>query len=213
MIEMQELEQAWQGIDERLEQHGALLHELRRRDAVDVARAHLHRLSLRQLAQLAIGILIVLWAGGYWVDHWGQPHLVVYGVAIHAYGLALVVAAAVQLARVARVDYRAPVLDVQRQLLALRRLRVRSERGLLILGFVMWVPFLFVAVRRFLHLDVWLARPEVVWWNLAAGVGLAAGVAWFTHRFRDAFERDAAGRSLREAEAELAELAGSIRED
>lgn len=208
MIEMHELEQAWQGLDERLEQQGALLHELRRRDAVDAVRARLRGMSLRQLAQLAVGLLIVLWAGGYWVDHWGQAHLVAYGMAIHLYGLALLIAAAVQLTRLVRMDYRAPVLDVQRQLLALRRLRIRSERGLLILGFVMWVPLLFVAVRRFLHLDVWLTRPEVVWWNLAAGVGLAAVVAWLTHRFRDMFARDAAGRSLREAEAELAELAG-----
>jgi hypothetical protein len=31
-------------------------------------------------------------------------------------------------------------------------------------------------------------------------------VAWLMRRFRRAFERDAAGRHLREAEAELAEL-------
>jgi hypothetical protein len=52
--------------------------------------------------------------------------------------------------------------------MALRRLRIASERMLPIAGFVAWVP---------------------------------------TRRFRDRFERDAAGRSLREAEAELADLA------
>jgi hypothetical protein len=116
-----------------------------------------------------------------------------------------VVVSALQLTQLLRIDYRKPVLEVQRALVALRRLRVRSERALLVLGFVAWVPLLFIALRA-LGIDVWLRSPANVLSNLGVGIVLAGLVFWLTHRFRDRFERDATGRSLREAEAELAAL-------
>lgn len=200
-----ELEQAWRGLGERLDRCQLSIDRQRRRDALGAARARLRLLSLGQLVQLAIGALIVLSAGGYWWARLDQPHLAVYGIAIHLYGLGLLIAAGMQLAALMRIDYRAPVLAVQRQLLALRRLRASADRWLLVAGFVVWVPFVF-AVLAAAGLDVWLSRPAVVGWNLAAGVALAALAGWLTLRYRSAFERDAAGRSLREAQAELAEL-------
>jgi hypothetical protein len=187
-----------------------MLQQIQRRHGIKAARARLRLVSLGQIVQLVVGSLIVLWAGSYWFAHLGQTHLAVYGVAIHLYGLGLLIASALQLARLARVDYRKPVLEVQRQLVALRRLRIGSDRLLTIAGFVVWVPIVFVAANA-VGLDVWQARPAAVLANLAAGLGLAALVAWLMHRFRDTFERDATGRSLREAEAELAELAQSER--
>ena len=51
-----------------------------------------------------------------------------YGIAIHLYGLALLILAVTQLMAVWRVDYRQPVVTVQRRLVQLACLRVRSER-------------------------------------------------------------------------------------
>jgi len=209
-MDMHELEQAWNGLDARLERQDVMLERIQRRDSMRTARARLRLVSIGQLAQLAVGVLIVLWAGGYWFDHLGETHLVIYGVAVHLYGLALLIVSALQLVRLSRIDYREPVLDVQRQLVAIRKLRIASERLLLILGFVAWVPIVFIALRA-IGVDVWETRPAVVLWNLAIGVGLAGFVAWLVRRFRDRFERDAAGRSLSEAEADLAELARSER--
>lgn len=201
----EELERAWQGLGERLDRQQLTIGRLRRDDAYASARARLRLLSLGQIVQLAVGLVIVCTAGSYWSAHFDQPHRVVYGIAIHLYGIGLLVAAGSQLARIARIDYRAPVLAVQRQLLALRQLRARCDRWLLAAGFVVWVPFVF-ALAAAAGLDVWLSRPAVVGWNLAAGLALAALALWLTYRFRAAFERDAAGRSLREAQADLAEL-------
>lgn len=207
-MELDELEKAWQSVGARLDAQALELREFRRVGALGAARSRLRAMTAGQWAQLAIGLLIVSWAGGYWWDRMDQPHLVVYGVGVHLYGIALVVASALQLTRLLRIDYRKPTLEVQRALVELRRLRVRSERALLVLGFIAWVPLLFIALRA-LGMDVWLISPANVWLNLAVGVVLAGAVYWLTHRFRDRFERDATGRSLREAEAELAELAES----
>ena len=205
-MELDELEKAWQTVGERLDAQALELRDLRRAGAVVALRSRLRAMTAWQWTQLAAGLSIALWAGGYWWDHLGQPHLVAYGLGLHAYGVALLVASALQLAQLLRIDFRRPVLDVQRALLRLRWLRVRSERALLVLGCVAWVPLLFIALRA-LGLDVWMSSPVHVQLNLAVGVALAGLVYWLTHRFRDRFERDATGRSLREAEAELAGLA------
>ena len=62
--------------------------------------------------------------------------------------------------------------------------------------------------RALLLLHLWLTRPDVVLGNLGAGVLMAVVVALLMRRYPDSFDKDATGRSLREAEAELAELAG-----
>lgn len=205
-MELDELEKAWQSVGARLDAQALELREFRRVGALGAARGRLRAMTAGQWAQLAIGLVIVSWAGGYWWDRMDHPHLVVYGVGVHLYGIALVVASALQLTRLLRIDYRQPVLEVQRALVELRWLRVRSERALLVLGFIAWVPLLFIALRA-IGMDVWLISPASVLLNLAAGIVLAGVVHWLTHRFRDRFERDATGRSLREAESELAELA------
>jgi hypothetical protein len=205
MMEMHELERAWNGLDHKLDEQAQALRQIRHGRAIDGARARLRLVSVGQLVQLGVGIAIVLWAGGYWFDRLGQTHLVLYGIAIHLYGLGLLITAALQLARLARIDYRKPVLQVQRELVALRRLRIASERVLIVAATVVWVPAVFALAAAF-GIDVWQHSPATVWLNLAIGAALAALVGWLLHRFRNAFERDATGRALREAEAELVEL-------
>lgn len=211
-MEMRELQQAWAGIEERLARQNETLREIRRQHGVDAARSRLRLVSLGQWVQLAVGIVVVLWAGGYWIGHLGEAHLVVYGVSVHLYGLGLLLDAAWQLERLARIDYRKPIVEVQHELVALRRRRVAGERVLLLAGFIVWVPLVFMAANA-VGLDVWRRSPATVAWNLAAGVVLAAFVGWLTIRYRDTFERDAAGRSLRQAQAELDELARPERAD
>lgn len=211
-MDMHELQQAWAGLDERLARQGDDLRGIRRRQGLESARLRLRLVSAGQWVQLAVGIVVALWAGGYWVGHLGEAHLVVYGVSVHLYGLGLLLDAAWQLERLARIDYRKPIVEVQRELVALRRRRVAGERVLLLAGFIVWVPLVFMAANA-VGLDVWRRSPEIVGWNVAAGVVLAAFVGWLTIRFRDTFERDAAGRSLRQAEAELDELARPERTD
>ena len=205
-MEMSELERAWQGLDERLA--GLERHARREREhrAFDTVRARLRGLTIGQMVQLVVGVGIVLFAGPYWVGHLDDAtHLVVYGIAIHLYGLALLILAATQLMAVWRVDYRQPVVTVQRRLVQLAWLRVRSERWLLMAGFVVWVPVIFAAAAA-VGIDAWTTNPWSVLANLAVGLAMAAGVGWLTWRYPDRFFKDACGRSLREAQRELAEL-------
>jgi hypothetical protein len=204
-MELDELTRAWRALDAQLAAQSVELRASRHDHGIDAARSRLRGVTLGQWLQLAVGVAVAIFAGGYWWDHLGTTHLVAYGVGLHLYGIALIVAASLQLTGLLRLDYRAPVFDVQRRLLALRRLRARCERGLLMLGFVAWVPLVFIAMRA-VGMDVWVQRPGVVLANLAVGLAMAGCVAWLTLRHARRFEHDSAGGSLRAAEAELAAI-------
>jgi hypothetical protein len=204
-MEMSELERAWSGMEKKLAEQGQALRRMESHRRLDNIRARLRLLSVSQWMQLAFGLLIVFWGGGYWWDHWGTPHLVAYGMGIHAYGLGLLVFACLQLTRIFGLDYRQPVLETQRQLLGLRKMRILTERVLLPAGMVAWVPMLFVLMRR-VGIDVWLTRPAVVWWNLAAGVAMALLFTWLMRRFPALFDSGGVDESLRRAANELAEI-------
>jgi hypothetical protein len=204
-MEMHDLQQAWKSIDARLEQQAMALRDLRHGSAIDAVRGRLRGAFTWLLLQLLAGLLLVLWAGGYWVGHLGEVHLAIYGIALHLYGLALLVTALLQLVGLQRLDYRVPVLQVQRRLLALRRLRMRCEQGLALAGAVIWLPALLVVMNA-IGIDLWQSRPSVVIANLVVAACMALLAGWAMRRFRDAFERDASGRHLRDAEADLAEL-------
>lgn len=206
-MELQELERAWGGMERRLAAQDRELAALRRGAGLSKARARLRWVSIGQALQLAVGLGFVLWAGSYWWERRDTPQLLAYGLAIHAYGIALLALAAVQLARLARIDYDAPVLAVQEQLHALGCIRVRHERALLMAGCVMWVPFLLVVLHA-LGLDVWRHSPANVWANLGFGVVLALAAGWATRRWAARFERGAIGDALREAEADLGGIDG-----
>jgi hypothetical protein len=204
-MEIDELQQAWKGIDARLARQDLALRALHRDHALGAVRSRLRGISVGLVLQMLVGLLLVLWAGAYWVDRLTQTHLAIYGIALHLYGLALLVTAALQLSRLLRIDYRAPVLQVQRRVLGLRRLRIRCERGLVLAGAVAWLPALLVVMNA-MGIDLWVTRPAVVFANLAVAAGLVLLAGGMMLRFRDTFDRDASGRSLRDAEADLAEL-------
>jgi hypothetical protein len=205
IMELHELESAWKTLDARVAQQDVELAHLRAHNRGLRLRGKLQRVSLGQWAQLAVGLLFAVWGGGYWFDHLGTPHLVAYGLAVHAYGIALLATAIVMLLHVAAVDYGKPVGDVQQRLLTLRRTRIRSERVLWILGALMWVPILMIALRT-IGLDAWLANPAWVLGNLAAAVALAAAAAWVMWRKPAWFAKLSMDGPLQEVERQLADF-------
>lgn len=206
-MDLTELERAWRGLDERLAGLEQQARREREHRALDGVRARLRWVGFFQAVQLAIGLAIVLAVGPWWVSQWGQWHLVAYGVAVHAYGVTLLIVALLQLFVIGWLDYRKPVATVQKRLLLLRRVRLWGERWLLPMGFFAWMPAVF-AVLAASGMDVWLSRPASVVVNAGVAGLLAAAAAWYTcgARFRGHFEREAIGAGLADATAELSEL-------
>jgi len=204
-MELHELESAWKTLDARVAQQDMELQHLRTQHRGMRLRGKLMRASVGQWAQVAIGLSFAIWGGGYWFDHLGTPHLVAYGLAVHAYGIALLATAIIMLVQLAAVDYARPVADVQQRLLTLRRTRIRSERVLWIVGALVWVPIMMIALRT-IGLDAWLANPAWVIGNLAAAVAIAAAAAWVMWRKPAWFAKLSMDGPLAEVERQLADI-------
>lgn len=214
-MELDDLKQAWQTLDRRLQLDNSLkLHDLRERK-LDRARGSLRPLFWGQVAQIALfGLPFIALAALLWMSQPQHASVIVAGVVLHAYGVLTIIAAGVVLGQLGKIDYSAPVLDIQKQLARARVLYIRSG---MIAGLPWW--FLWVVTLMVLaglgDVDLLAKAPWMVWSGLGIGaIGLLA--TWWSHRWSRRPERADFGRkmddsltggSLRKAQAQLEELA------
>ena len=211
-MELDEMKLAWQGLDRRLEQQHALNLQLFRDGRLDKLQRGLRPLVWGQAIQMLMGVLGLLVLVPIWITHWRDPAVLVAGVLMHAYCVGLIIVGAVVQSQVARIDYGAPVLTIQRQLLLLRR--TYAYWGAVVVGLPWWfltAPLLVVLSRG----TIMTNAPSVVWIQLAIGAaGLLA--TWRFHRWSHRPERaqlarklddSTAGGSIRRAQAALNEIA------
>lgn len=213
-MELDELKGAWQALERKLDrQHALALHDFRTGRLAN-ARRGLRPLVAGQVVQAAAGVALMAIFAPYWVRHWGEWHLVAYGVSLHLYGLMLTVFAGRDLVHVAGIDYAAPVLEIQKRLGELRAQRVQVGPAFAFAGCLVWIP-LVLAIFQSLGADIWMHRPDVVGWLVASGI-ISVGVAWAliawirlarNAKLRKSMDDDAAGRSLTRAQAVLDEIA------
>lgn len=212
-MELDDMKQAWKTLNQRLERQHALDLAAFRDGKLDQARRRLRPLWWGQLLQIVAGIFLMLLFAPYWVEHLDSPHLAVYGLLLHVYGLMFILTAARNL-HLQRFDYGAPVLEIQRRVAALRRWRLTEAVLYGVTGCFMWIPLLLIGFQQ-LGADLWVTAPSVVWGNMASGVACLAImyglIRWSRRpgheRFRAALERSSIGRGVLETQSLMDELA------
>jgi serine/threonine-protein kinase len=181
---LDDLKTAWQMLDRKLErQHTLALHQFKETKLAKL-RGGFRPLVTGQTIQAIIGLLLALFAGGFWFDHIGTPHLMIYGLLLHAFALIMMVFAIRDLFLIHAIDYGAPVLAIQKQLAALQAWRLRAGVWFAVAGCLIWVPGLLI-VFYLMGADLWVHKPEVVYWNIASSfvcLGIAYGVVWWSRR-------------------------------
>jgi hypothetical protein len=121
----------------------------------------LRPLVVGQVVQLAFGLPFALAAGSFWLDHRAAPGLLVAGLLLHLYAIAMIVAAVRNLVLVAGVNEAQPVLGLQERMAALRAWRIREGRWFGIVGSFMWVPMVICAFGL-LGVDLVMTHPLYV---------------------------------------------------
>ena len=212
-MELDDMKAAWQTLSQRLETQTALNLHLLREGKLDKLRRGLRPLVWGQAIQIAAGVLLALWGGSFWFDHRAVPHLLVAGLLVHAAGLSMIALGVLIEALIARIDYSAPVVTIQRQLVRLRKLYVRAGTAIGLPWCVLWVPFTMVALKSLFGPDLYLNAPDMVRVNVAFGIACLLGawifLRWAGSRPRVARRLDdfAAGRSIVRAQSLLDEIA------
>jgi hypothetical protein len=210
---LDELKTAWQALDRKLErQHTLALHQFKETKLAKL-RGRFRPLVIGQAIQAAAGLILALIAGSFWFDHIGQPHLMIYGILLHAYGIMLIVFAARDLVLIHEIDYGAPVVAIQKQIARLRAWHQRAGIWFGVAGCFIWVP-LMLMIFYGLGADVWMASRDVVYWFLfssAICLALIYGVIWWSRRpgkerLAKYLQESSAGKSVKRAQETLAEI-------
>jgi hypothetical protein len=220
MMELDEMKNAWLALDRRLERQEALNVHTFREGRLDRLRASLKPMLVGRIVQIVAGALLALTFAPFWVRHLDTPHLVVIGASLHAYALMLIIGGARDIYLIQRIDYAAPVLQIQQRLTALRAWLLKSAPVFGAIGCFIWIPFVLWAFVVLFGADVYAHAPEVVWWFAASGVLCLAAMLlvlrWVRHPGRSKWaamlERSVVGNSVYKAQRFLDEITAFARE-
>lgn len=219
-MDIDDLKQAWQTIDRRLEQHNTLQLRLYRDSKIDTLRHRLRPLVWGQAMQILFGVAVVIMSAAFWSSHRQETPMLVAGIVMHLYGITTIIMGTTTLARLSRIDYSAPVVTMQKQLAGVRRLHVLGGMLVGLPWWVLWLPLTIMCFKAVFGADLYSNLQSWFWINTAVGVvGLLA--TWGFHRWSQHPSRprlakrvddSLTGSSLRKAQGVLDELAKFERE-
>ena len=210
-MELDELKAAWQTLDRRLDQHDRINLLLLTEQRVAKARSRLRPLFFGQLVQILSGVLMIALGVSVWSSHREVSSLLISGLIIHIYGVAMIIIAGVTLGMIAACNDAAPFLEIQQRLARLRTFYIRGGMAIGLAWWLIWIPFVTVLFNWLAGVNVVERTPSVAVIGIVIGVvGLFA--TWLFHRWAHNPQRprlakfldnSMTGSSLRKAREEL----------
>jgi hypothetical protein len=211
-MELTELRSTWQILEHKLERSNQLNLAILRRQWADAARATLRPLRWNQTFQILFGVLFIVLAAFLWSTKPTVLPVILAGVIIHAYGIGCIITASMVFASMRRINFAAPVVEVQQGLA-----KVRRAYGICVLvaglsWWFLWIPLLMLLLAL-VHVNLYAHAPSVIWIGTAIGVaGIFATRLIYSSsqrssnlRWRSFVERLAFGESLLRAQQQLSE--------
>jgi len=214
-MELDDMKLAWQALDRRLDLQNALSLRQFRHDRLDRTRSRMRKFYWGKIVQILFGDALILFGIFAAMRFQSVPQLLACALSVLAYGLLTIVCGGVTLFKISRIDYAAPVMEIQKQVGELRRLHIFTSLCLGLPWWFLWIAIFVLEVKANVGVDLFVNAPAFIWANVAVGaIGLAATL-WFRRvshraantRWRDAFDRVFTARSLGEATNELDEIA------
>src|SRR3546814_13843840 len=90
--------------------------------------------------QVAIGVVLTVFFARFWTSHLGNLPLVLSGITLHAYSVALIISGVTELLLVIRTDYAAQVVTIQKYVTLLRQWRVGRRLLVGLAPMLLWGP-------------------------------------------------------------------------
>jgi len=215
-VELDDLKQALDRLDNRLESQAASAARHFRRETGDRLRDSLRPLSRAQTWTIIMGAVTAFIGVAAW--H-GARHslggLFASGVILHAYGVAAILFGAIIKALIGRIDASGPVVVIQKRLAGLRKVHVLAGVVVGLSWCLLWVPATIALFGLLFGIDI-SAQAPALWLWLAAGGAAAMLATWLAYRWArasgqtrvaGAFENAFTGEHLRRAQTELDEIA------
>jgi len=213
MLDLNEMKQQWAEHDRKLEESIRLNRQLLSAANLDGARSRLQRLAASLTLDAVVWFAIVAALGSFIYERIGMLRFALPAAALDVFAIGMLAATIRQIVAARQIDYTRPIAAIQKQLEALRVLRIRITKWALLAGAVVWAPFVIVTAKAFFGLDAYSAA--WLWANVVFGLLLIPLAVWLSKRFGDRagqspwvqrLMRDIAGHNLNAAEVFLARL-------
>jgi hypothetical protein len=213
MFDLDEMREVWAAHDVKLDQSIRLNRELLKAATLSKAHSATQRLSWGLGFETVMWSVIIVSLGSFIFRHIAVVRLSLSAAGLDVYAIAMLAATIRQIVALRQIDYSGPVTAIQKQLEMLRVLRIRITQWALLGGTVVWAPFLIVAARAFLGLDI--VNSLWLWANIAFGLCLIPLAVWLSKTFGERMGRhpfiqrvmdDLAGRNLNGASEFISRL-------
>ena len=131
-MQLEELQQQWQRLDQKLDQSLALQTELLRQVRVRPVRRRIGRFAIWPAIDLLFSAGGLLIAGSFLGDHWRDWQLAAPALVVMCGAVALAIGSILQLNRVAELDWCGPVAEIQSGLERLRAIKIRQFKWIIL---------------------------------------------------------------------------------
>lgn len=208
-MELDELKSAWAALDRHLQQQTALNTHLFRERKLDKVSKGMRRLYWGKIAQILFGDALIYFGIVSTMRYLGNMPLLICSVFMLLYGVLIVVFGGVSLARISRIDYAAPVLDIQKRVGTLHRAHITANLWAGLPWWFLWIAIFALEMKANVGVDLFVSSPAFISVSAAIGVIGFVTTLWFYRRPRAAETQDYATvpRGLRDAGAALDEIA------
>lgn len=207
-MELDELKQAWNRNDERLERLLVINRALLREAQTERTRTSLNSLSWMTIAAMVADAVLLIVIGSFLAHHVAQARFFIPALVLHIAAIASFGALVYQVVRARSIDFSTPVVAIQKELAGIRMLRIRMTQWTFLVAPLLWLPMLIVLLKT-LGVDAyqmfsqrWLVANAlfgvmflVVMWIVSRRYASRIASSRFTQRLMD----DIAGRSLNDA--------------
>ena len=157
----------------------------------------LNALSRGLTFEVVLNVIAILLIGSFAGDRAGEARFFFPAILLGAYAVAVTAAAIYQLVQIRALDYDEPVVAIQQKLEHLKIQRIATTKWTFLSAFLMWVPFLIVALKGLFGVDAYRALGLVyLTVNAVAGIAVIPLGLWFSKRFGKRISRTVFGRTL-----------------
>jgi hypothetical protein len=213
MLDLDEMKQMWTERDKTLDEIIRLNRQLLTAVNMQGTRWAVYRMTALSAFEAAVWFAIVVALGGFIYAHASTLRFALAGAAVDLFAIGMLAVTVRQIVAARQIDYAKPIAVIQKQLEALRLLRIRITQWALLAGAVVWGPFAMVVLKAFWDVD--FHNAAWLWANVLFGLSLIPLALWLSKRFGDRMGnspsiqrlmRDLAGHNLTAALAFLANL-------
>jgi hypothetical protein len=154
-MDLDELKEKWINYDRKLDESLRLNRRLLQAMKLPRAKSKLQRLAMGLSLESVLWLVGIVALGQFIYRNITVMRFALPAAFLDLYAIANFAVLIAQIASALQIDYDKPIAVIQKQIEALRVLRIRYIQGSVVGGFIVWVPFVIVVLEMFLGIDAY----------------------------------------------------------